>query len=211
MKKYIYVVLIICFIFGSIIFADDNDFRSVKWGMSKKEVATAENQKEFNAGGSYKSPANMLIYENQKVGDYDCRLEYTFHDDKLIKVKYIFITHAKIELWDTAASMAKKDWAFSFDAYGKLKDLLTIKYGGPQEDNQKWANESWKGVGGSIPFHIAEGHLILNAKWDLGKTNICLNCDGNNSFAGHYLTSIYYYEAEYYKSLLPKEPEKKDL
>jgi hypothetical protein len=196
------------------------DFRNVNWGMTKEEVVAIENQKEFKGSFGHKVPDNMLIYNNQKAGEFNCQLQYTFQDNKLVIAQYIFmnemekqkITLNPLRHTNTPAEVYEKAWTKSYNNYIKLKDLLITKYSYPSEDIQKWANETWKSVGGSIPYHIAKGHLIVNAKWDVGDSVIFLSCESSNQSIVEVLVNrLCYYETEYYKATIPKEPTKEDL
>jgi hypothetical protein len=209
MFSLILVMLLICLpiaVFGA-------DFRNINWGMTKEEVKAIENQKEFK-GFIRKVPDNMLIYNNQKIGDIDCQLQYSFVDDKLVMAHYLptfepeevkinFNPFARV---NTPEDIYEKARVQAFNAYNKLKELLTIKYGPPCIDTQKWTNETWKNIGGSIPNHIAKGHLIVNSKWSAPNSVVYLDCERDiKSIANIIIVHLYYYESEHYKSLFPEE------
>jgi hypothetical protein len=219
MKKLFSFVLLVLLICSSIaVFGAD--FRNVNWRMSKEEVVAIESQPQFKGTYGYRVPENMLVYNNQKVGDLNCQLQYIFLDNKLVMAQYIPIMEIEKTKFtlnpfrhiDTPAEVYEKSWVSVFDNYVKLKNLLIIKYGAPSDDTQKWTSETWKNIGGSIPYHVVKGHLIVNAKWDLGGTIIYLDCERNNKYTVEVLLDrLCYYESEYYKSLIPKEPVKEDL
>ena len=66
------------------------------------------------------------------------------------------------------------------DDYLRLKDLLTQKYGQPQEDDSRWSNTLFQDDVSEWGTAIAAGYLSLWSSWDLGSTSVELSCTGES-------------------------------
>jgi hypothetical protein len=162
------------------------DFRNVNWGMSKEEVASNEDARLIKT----KRSDDTLNYTLQAFGYSTASLRYDFSEGKLIASSYGFITPAK----GTSRSV--------FDLYKNLKMSLIEKYGSPFNDEEIWANETYKQWPANMDAHIERGHVTYKTIWELEKTVIILDCKQLKSL-GVLLpnTSLNYYEKSHYQSL----------
>jgi hypothetical protein len=82
MKK-IFIILSIQILFNSAVLAQDYDFRTVKWGMSRVEVLASETLKPL------KITDNYISYKFNLFGQ-DVFLLYEFVLNKLLSAKYVY-------------------------------------------------------------------------------------------------------------------------
>ena len=137
------------------------NFRKVKWGMSKDEVKSRE-----NAGSIIHDKDNTLGYDDVTVAGLNTYVAYLFVDDKLYRAVYIF------------DERYVNNYKYIAD-YNTLKDILTSKYGAPNEDKKTWLDDSryYKDKPGKA---VAYGKLIYYAVWTADNTKISLSLVGEN-------------------------------
>lgn len=105
--------------------AEEADFRSMKWGMSKDEVMYYE-------GTGFSEPAdNIMYYTRVREEGYPANAEYTFVEDKLAQGVF-FITHDK------------EDNPIGLEDYTDLVGSLTARFGEPDIKQQFYYDESYK-------------------------------------------------------------------
>lgn len=127
-------------------------FRKVKWGMSKQDVKSRE------TGTVTSESDNVIIYEGISVAGLNTYVGYVFVEDKLYRGVYMFNENYV------------NDDRYLTD-YSSLKEILTSKYGNPEEDKKTWLTDSdyyRKRPGDAVRM----GELILYSIWTTDDSKI---------------------------------------
>jgi hypothetical protein len=202
MKKHYWIFLTITFIFGTIVFAEEYNFRNTKWGMTQDEVKRTETLK-ISTATKDKLKYNLVMYQ------WKTNLNYYFGANGVLNsAEYNFFNHIPAIINANALDQ------MGVALYHSLQSDLIQKYGQPQEDNTIWTNESFKSLPENLGAHIAQGHLILLTLWETNRTIVALSCKRDYQFLHPYANSkISYYEKSYYQSLqqLRTNPDTKNL
>lgn len=104
---------------------EESDFRNLKWGMSKDEVAYAQ-------GNGYRdTDDNTMYYTRVREEEYPADAEYKFSDNKLVQGTF-YITENK------------SDTAVTIDDYHTLVDSLAQRFGEPNIADKTFFDESVK-------------------------------------------------------------------
>lgn len=102
----------------------ENDFRTVRWGMSKEDVMAREGLEPDYTGNLSELDVTYIGYDTKLMGK-DCLLGFYFCDKGLYEARYIMTeTH-------TADSKYISD-------YKEIRAALTDKYGEPLRDQENW-------------------------------------------------------------------------
>jgi len=185
------MIIIACLALGTMVHADDQDFRNIKWGMSQEDVIHSERDTPKRLD----KERNILYYQTNVLG-HRVDLSYQFVDAKLVSACYIF----DIPFYSSGYGQRPDDFKNRVDFHYILKEALAKKYGDPVENNDGFANESFKSLPGPLGDHIAFGNYILNSKWANGKTVIVLECKAANTlFTTNVLNYLTYYSRDYYQ------------
>jgi len=136
------------------------DFRKTKWGMWEQEVQATESlepayQKQGILG--YKS---KLLQKNVLI-------MYIFVEGKLVRAQYIL------------AERHTNRNAFIQD-YEDFKEILTTKYGKPDNDSVYWLNDLYKDEHSRWGFAVSLGHLKYFSSWNTDSTKIVCALHGEN-------------------------------
>jgi hypothetical protein len=129
--------------------ASSADFRQVKWGMSKDEVAATEQSKPIH------DEKNLLVYENQTVLGLDALVSYMFDEYGLCTEAYC--------LFD----VNQEDAEALVRDYRKLKAELFRAYGEPTYDHTAEDSDD-------IPSVVASGEESLTAEFETENTVVTL-------------------------------------
>jgi len=140
-------------------------FRNSAWGDSKDKVKASEEAK-FIAEDKYDNGIEFMGY-NTNVGSLDALVGYYFVENKLYTSKYLF----------QEKHSNRNDFISDFN---KINQILTDKYGEPNENEKIWRNDLYKNQPEDYGMAIAVGHLIYYSKWKLNKTTITLSLSGSN-------------------------------
>jgi hypothetical protein len=187
-----------------VVYAEGNDFRNVKWGMTQDEVIQAEELK------SPSKKSDSLNYTINNMYNYRTTLIYNFDSNGVLNnalynffnplangkdaTSLLFGTNSARDLDETAV-----------DLYNQLKNDLTQKYGAPAEDTINWKNESYKNSSESLGKRVSRGYVSFYATWVLDRTVIKLTCDRNTRYGSWCAnTRLNYYEKSFYESLNQK-------
>lgn len=168
------VVLLTCL--ALTVFATEEvkyDFRKTTWGMSKEEVRAAESKELYYEGNS--NIGHSIVYEI-KIGNKDYGCIYVFLEDKLYNGGYVF----------NEEHTNKNDY---IDDYEELKEILTEKYGKPDEKKlwslhdrgeMYWKDDSYRDDRSRWGMAISKGDLAYGSIWETPTTDIELILDGDN-------------------------------
>jgi len=136
------------------------DFRKINWGMSKGQVKATE-------GKEPDSETNTTVAYKVEISGDDYICGYTFLEDKLYNSGYVFIGgHTNENLY--------------IDDYGRLKGILTKKYGRPETDEITWIDDLFKDDRSVWGFAISIGDLSYRSTWETPTTYITLRLWGDN-------------------------------
>lgn len=163
MKKGIAVCIMVFFGLMSSVtaFSNEYDFRKTNWGMSREEVAEAEDALELQYGDS---PFPGESYE-AKVGGLDCYINYYYIGDKLTSADYEFSYEATLEY-------------LCINNYRHLKEKLMEKYGKAIEDEDIWIDDLYEDDPKNWGRAVTQNHLLRYAQWETPNTRITIVLGG---------------------------------
>ncbi len=144
------------------------DFRQCEWGMSKRKVKHREKSK------LKVKDDKSLVYDGSLAG-YSAMIVYDFIDNSLVAGRYI---------------LQEKHWerAGYIEAYTKLKDLLTKKYGEPLSDEVIWHNPQYRSSKPSWGLALSMGDLEYKVSWRTEYTDLEMKLWGDDMEIRHELT-----------------------
>ena len=163
MKKGIAVCVMVFFglMWSTTAFSNEYDFRKTNWGMSREEVAEAEDALELQYGDS---PFPGESYE-AKVGGLDCYINYYYIGDKLTSADYEFGYEATLEY-------------LCINNYRHLKEKLMEKYGKAIEDEDIWIDDLYEDDPKNWGRAVTQNHLLRYAQWETPNTRITIVLGG---------------------------------
>ncbi len=140
------------------------NFRDTRWGMNKAQVVRIEGSPDYleNSGGL------DIIQYPQKIMNMDCMIGYVFAENKLAKAKYSFLANHK----------DSNQYILEFE---KIRDILTQKYGKPEDEKTLWQNTVYQNDRSKWGLALSQGHLEMNAFWQDSETEIELRLYGEQS------------------------------
>lgn len=145
------------------------DFRNARWGMTMNQVAESE---EIVLIPLSEHP---VLAGSVTVASMKSNVYFEFVDSQLSEAFYVFLdTHVNENLYITD--------------FEKLRELLTLKYGPPGEDEMIWRRDLRRDKQDQWGFAVVCGDLIYRAEWDTPRTRIVLSLSGDNFEAFHSLT-----------------------
>lgn len=136
------------------------DFRSARWGWSRKQVRASETGAPSEARDGY------LVWKRRVMG-LPCYAMFRFLNDRLVAGKYVFLVEHT------------NNTDFISD-YRNLVDMLTKKYGRPTDDDTFWSNDLYRDDPQEWGMAVAVGHLHLFSHWDVARTRIVAGLLGDN-------------------------------
>lgn len=142
-------------------FSNEYDFRKTNWGMSREEVAEAEDALELQYGDS---PFPGESYE-AKVGGLGCYINYYYIGDKLTSAEYEFSYEATLEY-------------LCINNYRHLKEKLMEKYGKAIEDEDIWIDDLYEDDPKNWARAVTQNHLLRYAQWETPNTRITIVLGG---------------------------------
>ena len=163
MKKGIAVCIMVFFglMWSVTAFSNEYDFRKTNWGMSREQVAEAEDALELQYGDS---PFPGESYE-AKVGGLDCYINYYYIGDKLTSADYEFSYEATLEY-------------LCINNYRHLKEKLMEKYGKAIEDEDIWIDDLYQDDPKNWGRAVTQNHLLRYAQWETPNTRITIVLGG---------------------------------
>lgn len=163
------ILLVALFAAGYVLGADAPDFRNARWGMTMNQVAESE---EIVLIPLSEHP---VLAGSVTVASMKSNVYFEFVDSQLSEAFYVFLdTHVNENLYITD--------------FEKLRELLTLKYGPPGEDEMIWRRDLRRDKQDQWGFAVVCGDLIYRAEWDTPRTRIVLSLSGDNFEAFHSLT-----------------------
>lgn len=134
----------------------DNNFRNTSWGMTLRKVRSMETSAKLVAEND-----DSLFYLGEIAG-YAAHVSYNFTNDRLRTAAYIIDNYNDVN---------------DLEAYDKLEELLTKKYGEPLSSGITQKHPEKKlDTCGKIAEEIASGLASLRSFWKTSTTVIILSC-----------------------------------
>ena len=164
-------------------------FRKMPWGASRAEVIASENRDDYEDTDSF-------LAFTAVIAGLPCSIIYVFIRDALVRGKLSFtIQHANDnDFWD------------DFEA---LKNMLTKKYGLPDDDQTIWKDDTYKDSPNERGMAVSCGGLVGLVAWDLEETQFSLVLAGDNfeiDLSIHYKSKFLgHLEDEYIENLALEE------
>ncbi len=133
---------------------EEADFRNLKWGMTKEEVAYAQ-------GNGYREPSeNKMYYTRLREEEFPADAEYTFKDGKLVQGIFFI-------------SQNKSDKSISVDDYVELVESLKKRFGDPQVANLVYSNPEDETEDKTVQLELVKtGKLQFRTGWLLDDTEL---------------------------------------
>ena len=147
-------MLCVAFLSGLIVFSQENDFRTSRWGSSLSSIKGIE-----KSSFVMKIKDDELVYKDLLDGE-DCEVYYIFNDnDKLESGVYRFTKkYSNPQLY--------------VEDYKKFKTLLEQKYGKPTGDSENWSNNTTGTEKHNFGQAVADGNLSLNSIWHTERSTV---------------------------------------
>jgi hypothetical protein len=98
----------------------------------------------------------------------DCRIEYIFSRNRLIKTHYVFLQEYP----------QKTQY---IEEYLRLNDRFSQKYGVPTEEQKLWHDPVLKEDPHEWGQAVSLGHLSYQTRWQMDQTDIVLSLAGSRS------------------------------
>ncbi|MCK4620598.1 MAG: hypothetical protein KAT62_00125 [Desulfuromonadales bacterium] len=182
MKFILLLIILFCPVYSM-----SSDLRNSNWGDSQDAVRHSEKSELVH------DKIGQLGYIG-KISGIDVAILFIFIEDKLARVIY--------------NNQEKHFKANNFiDDYKKFKELLTKKYGEPNEDKIHWKNDMYKDDYQNWGTAIAMGQLVLGSQWNFGSSNIFNVLNGDNLENSHLIV----YTSKELESLLENKEENDSL
>lgn len=135
-------------------------FGKARWGMTRDQVRASERIAPISEA------PHALVY-NSIYNGYRAKIYYVFSGNRLSKGKYLM-------------SNSNDDEIIYLANYMRIKDLLSLKYGSPQTDEEKWINSLYMDKPEKHGFALLIGHLIYRSKWITSRETILLELKSDN-------------------------------
>lgn len=134
--------------------AEEADFRSLKWGMTKDEVAYAE-------GNGYREIGTDTIYYTRvREEGFPADAEYKFIDGGLVQGVFYIKNN-------------KEDKPVTVDDYNELVSSLKERFKEPEMTDEAYANQADKTDDKTKQLNLIEiGKLQLRTKWTIDDTEL---------------------------------------
>jgi hypothetical protein len=117
------------FSLGTVLFAQQPDFRKASWGMSQAQVLATEPGQPSEV--RQENGEVVVKYDPVKTADLSGRLIYFFANDKLVRAKYV----------SDAEHVELNDFIVDFRA---VEPILIEKYGKPFNERAVWENDLYQ-------------------------------------------------------------------
>ena len=136
------------------------DFGRARWGMTKEQVVSAQGSEPLLEKG------DMLKFNGIYQG-MGAELTYVFSGNGLVKGIYRLNGNGD-------------DGMLYMRNYLRIKELLSLRYGEPQSDQEIWANSIYKDKPDRYGFAVFIGHLSYKTKWTTNRTDVLLELKSGN-------------------------------
>ena len=151
-------LLTLSFVVGLLIqselsWSEDYDFRLTKWGMTQKEVISAEEKMD-----PVERTENLITYKT-KIFNKNILLLYVFAQDKLVGAQY--------NLNDNYLNSEH-----FIQTYLQFKRVLTKKYGSPSREITKWIDSTFRNNRKKWGLALSLGHTEYVTFWETPNTTI---------------------------------------
>ena len=128
--------------------------------MTRKRVKQAEDKELFH------EEDHFLLYRG-KIAELDCCIVYCLVEDRLVRARYVI----------TEDHSNRNDY---INDHEKIKEILTVKYGKPVDDQVVWSADLYKEDDDDWGVSVSLGHLVFGCEWNTNSTDILLMLCGEN-------------------------------
>ena len=128
--------------------------------MTRKRVKQAEDKELFH------EEDHFLLYRG-KIAELDCCIVYCLVEDRLVRARYVI----------TEDHSNRNDY---INDHEKIKEILTVKYGKPADDQVVWSADLYKEDDDDWGVSVSLGHLVFGCEWNTNSTDILLMLCGEN-------------------------------
>ena len=136
-----------------------NDLRALRWGMTSREVRTAEKLQPTLVSDT------LLLYRQLWFSDLPASLELSFMNGRLAGARYLFTEHHV---------RASEHW----EDYQRIVKVLSGRYGPPSGNNWTWIVPLYKDRPNRYGDAVLLGHLNRSNVWETTRTIITLEMSG---------------------------------
>lgn len=137
---------------------------TIQWGMSSADLCRViGDPARVGALDGFK----VLNYNRQVMGR-QCRIEYIFSRNRLVKTHYVFL-----ETYPQKTQYIEE--------YLRLNDQFSRKYGEPAEEQKLWHDPVLKEDPHDWGQAVSLGHLSYQTRWHMDQTKIVLSLAGSRS------------------------------
>jgi hypothetical protein len=118
--------------------------------------------------GVQRRDGNKVLQYNRRVMERDCRIEYIFSRDRLMKTRYVFLQeHRRNSQY--------------IEDFNRLNLQFSEKYGEPSEENKLWHEPTWKDDPNRWGQAVSLGHLSYFTRWQMDQTEVVLRLAGSDN------------------------------
>lgn len=136
----------------------------VHWGMLSADLTRLIG----DPVGVHSRNGTKVLKYNRSVMKRDCRTEYIFSRDRLVKTRYVFLQEYPQN-------------SRYIEDFHRLNDEFSQKYGKPAEENKLWHEATWKDDPNRWGQAVSLGHLSYLTRWQLDQTEVLLSLAGSDS------------------------------
>ena len=137
---------------------------AIQWGITSSNLT----RHMGNPGRAYSSEGSKIYSYRRQVLGRDCRVDYIFQRDHLVRTHYVFM--------DKYFEKSRY-----IEEFTQINQEFCRKYGEPNEENKLWHDPVLR----SDPNHwgraVSLGHLSYETQWLLNQTLILLSLDGSDN------------------------------
>jgi hypothetical protein len=136
----------------------------VSWGMLSADLTRLIGDP---VGVTSRDGTKVLKY-NRRVMERDCRIEYMFSRDRLMKTRYVFLQeYPRNSLY--------------IEDFHRLNDEFSQKYGEPEEENKLWHEATLKDDPNRWGQAVSLGQLSYSTRWQMDQTEVVLSLAGSDN------------------------------
>lgn len=137
------------------------EFLQAHWGKGKEQVKSDE------TGSLAREREGQLVYA-WNVAEHAALAGYQFHANKLVRGKYVLLQRPILDLNEF------------IDYYARIKAVLNLVYGQPQDDQAIWLNDLYRPLPEYWGVAVLIGHLTYSASWETPAGRITLGLSGDH-------------------------------
>ena len=134
----------------------------IQWGMASSNLT----QRMGDPGRVSSSDGSKIFSYRRQVLGRDCRIDYIFQRDHLVRTHYVFM--------DKYFEKSRY-----IEEYAQINQEFCQKYGDPYEENKFWHDPVLRDNPDHWGRAVSLGHLSYETQWHLNHTRILLSLVGS--------------------------------